>query len=56
MTDYEVELTHSDQYSATEMVTVRVPYSSVSLFSGYFIRDDFDLTSRAAMRKEGWTE
>ena len=52
----DIELTHSDASTATETVIVRVPYSSISLFGGYLIGDDFDLTGQAAMRKEGWTE
>ncbi len=51
--DYTVEIQHSTEDDPTEMVTVRVPYSSVSLLGGYFGPTDFDLVGRACMRKEG---
>lgn len=55
MSDYTIEIVRSDASSAAETVTVRVPYSSISLLGGY-LGGEFDIVGRAAMRKEGWTE
>jgi Flp pilus assembly protein TadG len=51
--NYNVTLTHATSTDPTETVVITVPYSSVSLLGGYFGSTNFNLTSKACMRKEG---
>jgi len=51
--NYQVVMLHATSTDPTETITVKVPYSSVSLLGGYFGPTNFDLTGKASMRKEG---
>ncbi len=51
--DYTVQLTHYTTTDPTEYVTVLVPYSKVSLMSGFFGSTNWNLGSKCSMRKEG---
>jgi Flp pilus assembly protein TadG len=50
---YQVSLTHATTTDPTEIVSVKVPYSSISLLGGYFGPTNFNLAGKACMRKEG---
>jgi len=53
LNSYQVNIQHATSLDPTEIVTVSVPYSSVSLLGGYFGPTNFNLTGKACMRKEG---
>jgi Flp pilus assembly protein TadG len=53
LTNYQVTLLHATPTDPTETVTIKVPYGSVSLLGGYFGPTNYDLASKACMRKEG---
>ncbi|MFA5866233.1 MAG: TadE family protein [Phycisphaerae bacterium] len=51
--NYTLVLQHSTTSDPTETVTVRVPYSKVSLLNGYFGSTNFNIAGKSCMRKEG---
>ncbi len=53
ITDFQTVFQHATTQDPTEVVTIKVPYSSVSILGGYFGRTSFDITGKACMRKEG---
>ena len=53
LNDYQLVMNHFTSADPTETVTVRVPYSSVSLLGGYFGPTNFNIAGKACMRKEG---
>jgi Flp pilus assembly protein TadG len=51
--NYQLDLDRAGPGAPTETVTIKVPYSTVSLLGSYFGSTNFNLTSKACMRKEG---
>lgn len=53
LTNYQLEFQHASTGNPTEVVTIRVPYSTISLLGGYFGPTNFNIAGKACMRKEG---
>lgn len=53
LTSFTVSMTHASDGDPTESVTVRVPYTDVSLMGGFFGSHASEIAGTCSMRKEG---
>lgn len=56
LSGYTTTMTHATAADPTEVVSVSIPYSNVSLVGGFFGTVSYDLTGNTSMRKEGFDD